>query len=374
MAEACGFCHKSFLPSKKLNESLKCACQRPFFSQVVTRNNLPTDLDCWIEVPKRFVRHYSSLFGENVNFEGDDGRSHACTLVGSAIAIVGYGFEWYNFANSHNVGMGDQIVFTLMSKSRFLLQVYKENPHAVKVEEDADVQVAGPQDWWLAKARKSGNITVKVEPDVEEVPADVHRVTWKASGAPEVNDQILAVDKDGVPLKATGAQDINDQIDDLPADVDRAPLKATGAPEINDEVGGKTPSLEKTDGQSVQAKAPSEDATGDGAKGEDARGEGVELEVADSDDGEASSSSTSDSEWSLRGSKRKMIGTRKGSGQKESIVEAEESSGATTSDEAKGSGKGSSPLLYIPKPRKSPDHWATPGTTSVERMCQNGVL
>lgn len=92
------------------------------------------------EVPKRFVRHYSSSFGQTVNLEGDDGRSYCCSLVGSDIAFVGYGFEWYNFASSHNVRMGDQVVFTLMEKSRFLVQVYtsESTPPSENAEEESD--------------------------------------------------------------------------------------------------------------------------------------------------------------------------------------------------------------------------------------------
>jgi len=39
--------------------------------------------------------------------------------------FVGFGFEWKDFAEAHNVGIGQVVVFTLVARSRFLVQIYK---------------------------------------------------------------------------------------------------------------------------------------------------------------------------------------------------------------------------------------------------------
>lgn len=76
-------------------------------------------------------------------------------------------------------------------KSRFLVQVYRANPRAkveVKAQKDVDVQ-AEVQDWLLAKARKSAtNIFVKVKPVVDDIPADVDRVPFKAPTVQDIHD------------------------------------------------------------------------------------------------------------------------------------------------------------------------------------------
>jgi hypothetical protein len=255
--------------------------------------------------------------------------------VGSDIAIVGYGFEWYEFASSRNVGMGDQVVFTLMEKSRFLVQVYRANPvplAPVKVEQDGDVQVAAAQDWLLAKARKKGGTN-----------GDLGAASVEASGG-----------------EAAIASETND-----------GQIPSPEVVYLRRNASAPTPVVESPpDGPSMEATAHTEDA--------------------ETEEVEASSSSTSDSDWSLTGSKMEMS---KKSGQNDTmddecetsttadnVTEEEElrkrglvsalrkktgkvADGSVSEEAQAGKRSRRSPHLYVAPRRDFAHHWATPGTT-----------
>jgi hypothetical protein len=143
------------------------------------------------EIPREFIEDHGYRFDKmdkTVIFEEEDSDSeeHRVKIWGNN--FVGFGFEWRDFAQSHNIGIGQIIVFTLVRNSRFLVQIYKTgNPSstatkaqtsieveqtcplrtqvAPKVEDDDDddddIEICVAGDWLAAKASKS-NMTYPI--------------------------------------------------------------------------------------------------------------------------------------------------------------------------------------------------------------------
>jgi len=76
------------------------------------------------EIPLIFVENHGSEFEKTVTMEDEDGKTLAMKVGGNA--FVGFGFEWREFIQGYDVKLGQTIaVFTLLSRSRFLIQVYE---------------------------------------------------------------------------------------------------------------------------------------------------------------------------------------------------------------------------------------------------------
>ncbi|KAG0625014.1 hypothetical protein M758_2G021200 [Ceratodon purpureus] len=190
--ELCGSCCKGSQPIRKsFNECRLCACGAPFFSQIVVESNLPTSRRCLIEIPREFIEDHGYRFDKmdkTVILEEEDGDSEVYRVKIGGNNFVGFGFEWRDFVQAHNIGIGQTVVFTLVRNSRFLVQIYKPSVEqacpaliAPKVEvedDDDDIEICQAQDWMAAKASRSSTTypvlasEVKVEHVFSETSTD----------------------------------------------------------------------------------------------------------------------------------------------------------------------------------------------------------
>ena len=74
-------------------------------------------------IPMEFIEDHGSRLDYTVIFEeeGSDSDGYRVKIGGNK--FVGFGFEWKDFAQLHNIGIDQRIVFTLVRNSRFLVQI-----------------------------------------------------------------------------------------------------------------------------------------------------------------------------------------------------------------------------------------------------------
>jgi hypothetical protein len=79
------------------------------------------------EIPMAFLEDHGHKLDMNVVLQATedlgDRPVHRVTIAGNI--HVGFGFEWRAFANMMNINIGQLVVFTVMARDRFLVQVYE---------------------------------------------------------------------------------------------------------------------------------------------------------------------------------------------------------------------------------------------------------
>lgn len=75
-------------------------------------------------IPMEFMDDHDSKFEKVVTLqENEDGERHQVQIGGNR--FVGFGFEWRDFAQAHNIAFQELVVFTLVARSQFKVQIYR---------------------------------------------------------------------------------------------------------------------------------------------------------------------------------------------------------------------------------------------------------
>lgn len=269
------------------------------------------------EIPMEFMEDHGSKFDKTVTLEEED--SEVCRVKIGGNLFVGFGFDWRDFAESHNIGIGQVIVFTLVARSRFLVQIYKPGnpssiapksqtsasveveqgrnvhaPVAPKVEDDDDIEVCVAEDWLEAKASRSkaANPILPCYVKVEKVFSETSS-GGQASGAPGKHGKVdvKGRQKCGIVPKTENVlegMDVSDGIVEA-SDSSRRKRKFGGA----DSASIHGHSLRRTPPNKCPVlTTPAAEVRDQASPG------GTSSDNAENGDSDASSPSTSDSAWS----------------------------------------------------------------------------
>lgn len=90
------------------------------------------------EIPMEFMEIHGTEIGRNVILQEKEGDEliHSVNIGGNH--NEGFGFEWKSFAQMYNVANGQLVVFTLVARSRFLVQIYEVGKRYLANPEDEE--------------------------------------------------------------------------------------------------------------------------------------------------------------------------------------------------------------------------------------------
>lgn len=123
--------------SSRSRESLQAGAQKnssnrkhraPFFVKTVKITTVRKK-NCELHLPAFFFKDYGDMFQKFVLLQGPSGQVwpvNLCVSCGSTTGrpTVRFSRGWKEFANDHHLELGDKLIFTLASFSRFSVQVF----------------------------------------------------------------------------------------------------------------------------------------------------------------------------------------------------------------------------------------------------------
>ena len=100
------------------------------------------------EIPMAFVEDHGHKFDKIVVMQNTEHWPRTCRVTIAGNIFVGFGFEWGAFVEANDVGIGQLVVFTVVARDRFLVQVYevgRDYPIPVR-EGEAPIEDGEPGD------------------------------------------------------------------------------------------------------------------------------------------------------------------------------------------------------------------------------------
>lgn len=79
------------------------------------------------QIPAAFVDLHGDKFFDRVDLEGPDGTVWIVNVVHTTQSNAGFGRGWMSFVGDNNLKKGNQILFTLISKSRFTVHIFNKS-------------------------------------------------------------------------------------------------------------------------------------------------------------------------------------------------------------------------------------------------------